>query len=83
MSRESASVWMARRERRTCSRLPVTSEQRRQTDQGALALRVEPLFRLSGIVRRLRTTGGMRPPHAFERGKIGGNATRLCTSAGC
>ena len=40
---------MARRERRTYSRLPVTSEQRRQADQGRSRLRVEPLFRLSAF----------------------------------
>src|SRR6266496_3604768 len=35
---------MARRERQTCSQRPVRSEQRRQTAQGALALRVAPLL---------------------------------------
>ena len=52
---------MARRERRACPKRPVRSEQRCQTAQGALALRVAPLFRLSGVARRLQTASGMRP----------------------
>jgi len=48
MSRENAAGWMARRERGACRERPVTSEQRRQTAYSLLALRVAPLFRLSG-----------------------------------
>ncbi len=68
---------MARRERRGCPQRPVRSEQRSQTAQGALALRVAPLFRLSGVARRLQTAAGMRSPRALERRKIGSNAAWL------
>ena len=34
-------------------------------------LRVAPLFRLSGVARRLQTAAGMRTPRALERRKIG------------
>src|SRR6266487_1938674 len=64
--RESGLGWMARRERRACPQRPVRSEQRSQTAQTALALRVAPLFRLSGVARRLQTTAGMRTPRALE-----------------
>src|SRR6266700_3220630 len=69
--------WMARRERRACPQPPVRSERRSQTTQSALALQVAPLFRLSGVARRLQTAAGMRTPRALERRKIGSNATWL------
>src|SRR6266550_6491348 len=77
MSREDALGWMARRERRACPQRPVRSEQRCQTARSVLALRVAPLFRLSGVARRLQTAAGMRPPRASERRKIGNNAAWL------
>jgi hypothetical protein len=53
---------------------PERDEQRRQTAQSVLALRVALLFRLSFVARRLQTAAGMRPPRALERRKIYGNA---------
>src|SRR5947207_1052362 len=44
MARERAVGWMARRERGACPQRPVTREQRRQTVQRALALRVALAF---------------------------------------
>ena len=84
MPRENALGWMARRERRACPQRPVRSEQRSQTAQGALALRVVSIFRLSRVARRLsRHCGtGMRSPRALERRKIGSNAVWLGTSTG-
>ena len=79
MPRENALGWMARRERRACPQRPVRSEQRSHTAQGALALRVVPLFRLSHVARRLQTAAGMRSPRALERRKIGSNAVWLGT----
>jgi hypothetical protein len=73
---------MARRERRARLQRPVRSEQRSQTVQGALALRVAPIFRLSGVARRLQTAAGMRSPRALESLKIGGNAAWLGISTG-
>ncbi len=75
--RESGLGWMARRERRACLQRPVRSEQRSQTAQTALALWVAPIFRLSGVARRLQTAAGMRTPRALERRKIGSNAAWL------
>jgi hypothetical protein len=75
--RESGLGWMARRERRGCPQRPVRSEQRSQTAQDALALRVAPLLRLSGVARRLQTAAGVRTPRALERRKIGSNAAWL------
>jgi hypothetical protein len=74
MSREDASGWMARRERRACPQRPVRSEQRCQTARRVLAVRVAPLFRLSRVARQLQTAAGMRPPRALERRKIDSNA---------
>jgi hypothetical protein len=82
MSRENALGWMARRERRACPQRPVRSEQRRQTAQSVLALRVAPLFRLSGVARRLQTAAGMLPPRALVGRKIGSNAAWLSISIG-
>ena len=82
MSRENALGWMARRERRACPQRPVRSKQRRQTAQSVLALRVAPLFRLSGVARRSQTAAGMRPPRVLERRKIDSNAAWLNTSSG-
>jgi hypothetical protein len=83
MPRENALGWMARRERRACPQRAVKSEQRsHQTAQSALALRVVPLFRLSGVARRLQTDAGMRSVRALERRKIGSNAVWLGTSTG-
>jgi len=82
MSRENALGWIARRERRACLQRPVRSEQRSQTAQSALALRVVPIFRLSGVARRLQTAVGMRSPRALEKRKIGSNAVWLSTSTG-
>ena len=73
---------MARRERGACPLRPVRSEQRSQTAQNALALRVAPIFRLFGVARRLQTAAGMRTPRALERRKIGGNAAWLSISTG-
>jgi len=60
MSRENAVGWVARRERGACPsrRRGMTSEQRRQTAYSILALRVGPLFRLSGVARRLSRNRG-------------------------
>jgi hypothetical protein len=55
----------------------VRNEQRSQTAQATLALRVAPLFRLSGVARRLQTAAGMRTPRALERRKIDSNAAWL------
>ena len=82
LSRENGLGWMARRERRACPQLPVRSEQRRQTARSVLALWVAPLFRLSGVARRLQTAAGMRPPRVLERRKISSNATWLRTASG-
>ena len=82
LSRENGLGWMARRERRTCPQRPARSEQRSQTAQSALALRVAPIFRLSGVARRLQTTAGVRTPRALERRKIGSNAAWLGISTG-
>jgi hypothetical protein len=73
---------MASRVRRACPQRPVKSEQRSQTTQGAVALRVPPLFRLSGVARRFQTAAGMRTPRALERRKIGSNTAWLGISAG-
>ena len=62
------------------SKATCESEQRCQTAQGALALRVAPLFRLSGVARRLQTVSGLRSPRALERRKIGSNAAWLSNS---
>jgi hypothetical protein len=72
--RESALGRMARRERRAYPRWSVRNEQRRQTPQSALALRVAPIFGLACVARQLQTAAGMRPPRALARPKIG--ATR-------
>src|SRR5207249_11213265 len=53
--RESGLGWMARRERPAYPQRPVSSEQRSQTTQSALALWVAPIFRPSGVARRLQT----------------------------
>jgi hypothetical protein len=82
MPRENALGWMARRKRRACPQRPVRSEQRSQTAQNALALRVAPVFRLSGVARRLQTAAGMRTPRALEKRKIGSKAVWLGTSTG-
>jgi len=82
LSRENGLGWMARRERRACPQQPVRSEQRRQTARSVLALWVAPLFRLSGVARRLQTAAGMRPPRVLERRKINSNATWLRTASG-
>ena len=82
MPRESALGWMARRERRASPQRAVRSEQRRQTAQSALALRAAPIFRLSGVARRLQTAAGMRTPRALESRKIGSNAAWLSISTG-
>jgi hypothetical protein len=73
---------MARRERRARLQRPVRSEQRSQTVQGALALRVAPIFRLSGGARRLQTAAGIRTPRAMVSRKIGSNAAWLSISTG-
>src|ERR1700756_847654 len=75
--RESGLGWMARRERRASPQRPVRSEQRSRAAQNALALRVAPLFRLSGVACRLQTAAGMRAPRALEIRKIGSNAAWL------
>jgi hypothetical protein len=58
MSRENALGWMAKREQRACPQQPVRSEQRRQTAQSVLAVRVAPLFsplqRCASVTDRLR-----------------------------
>ena len=82
LSRENGLGWMARRERRASPQRAVRSEQRRQTAQSALALRVASLFCLSCVARRLQTAAGMRPPRALERQKIESNATWLSISTG-
>ena len=82
LSRENGLGWMAKRERRACPQRPVRSEQRRQTARSVLALWVAPLFRLSGVARRLQTAAGMRPPRVLERRKISSNATWLRTASG-
>src|SRR5438132_13369298 len=80
--RESDLGRMARRERRACPQRPVRNEQRSQPAQSALALRVAPLFRLSGGAGRLQTAEGMRTPRALEGLKIGSNAAWLSISTG-
>ena len=77
--RERFGLGMARRDRRACPQRPVRSEQRSQTAQSSLAIRVAPLFHLSGVARRLspHCGTGMRTPRALERRKMGSNATWL------
>jgi hypothetical protein len=41
-----------------------------------------PIFRLSGVARRLQTAAGMRTPRALESRKIGSNAAWLSISTG-
>jgi hypothetical protein len=60
----------------------VRGKQPSQTAQSALALRVVPLFRLSGVARRLQIAADMLPPRALERRKIGNNTAWLNFSTG-
>jgi len=55
-----------------------------QTVQSTRALRVAPLFRLSGVACRLsgHCGTGMRFPRALDRRKIGSNAAWLIISIG-
>ena len=82
MSRENALGWMARRERRACPQRPVESEQRRQTAQDALALRVAPLCSPSPALlvsyRPLRYASSS----ALERRKIGSDEAWLSIPTG-
>ena len=73
-----------RREEGAYQRGSVTDEQRRQTAQSVLALRVASFFRFSCVARRLsRHRGtGIRPPRALERRKMDSNAAKLSTSSG-
>src|SRR5205814_4127058 len=64
------------------SAVTVRSEQCSRTAQSVLALRVAPLFRLSGVARRLQIAADMLPPRALERRKIGNNAAWLNFSTG-
>jgi len=68
MSRERAVGWMARRERGACPQRPVTREQRRQTVQRALALRVALAFCRFDVGRQLFRDGatGTRPRRALK-----------------
>src|SRR5687768_626805 len=72
--RESALGWMARRERRAYPQRSVRSEQRRQTAQSALALRVASLFGLACVAPQSQTAAGMLLRRALARPKI--EATR-------
>src|SRR5205823_8736416 len=84
MSRERAVGWMARRERGACPQRPVTREQRRQTVQRALALRVALAFCRFDVGRHLFRDGatGTCPRRALKEKKIGSNAKWLSCSTG-
>ena len=69
-SREGALGRMARRERRASTVLAVRSEQRRQTAQGAFALRVAGIFGLGCVVPQSQTAAGMLLRHALPKPKI-------------
>jgi hypothetical protein len=68
MSRERAVGWMARRGREASRQRPVTSEQRRQTVQRALALRIALAFCPFDVGRHLFRDGAMgtRPRRALK-----------------
>src|SRR5678815_5812299 len=68
--RENALGWMARRERRAYPQRSVRSEQRRQTAQSALALRVASLFGLARVAPQSQTAAGMLLRRALARPKI-------------
>src|SRR5687767_3081626 len=65
---------MARRERRADPQRSVRSEQRRQTAQSALALRVASLFGLACVAPQSQTAAGMLLRRVLARPKI--EATR-------